>query len=328
MRLIAKHGDIELMRYVPAEEVHRLLDYPALVEALRELFRRGCDRQERIIISEALPDKRQNDWLILPAWQFGRHQGIKLVSVFPENEAKGIASVQCLYVLFDGSNGMALLGIDGAAITMRKTAANSALAATYLARKDSGTLLMLGAGTMALPLIEAHCAVRPIRRVLIWNRTRAKAEAVASKVRLPGVTASVATDIAAVIAEADIISAATMSSTPLIEGRWLKPGQHLDLVGGFREEMREADDEAVRRSRIFVDARFTAAAHAGDIVKPLASGIITDADITDTFELARGEKPGRQNDQEITLFKSGGGGHEDLGTAQHLLTRLEATAKT
>ena len=316
------------MRYVPADEVHRLLDYPSLVEALRELFRRGCDRLERIVISEHLPDKRQNDWLILPAWQFGRHQGIKLVSVFPHNESKGLASVQGLYVLFDGSNGMALLGIDGAAITLRKTAANSALAATYLARKNSSTLLMLGAGAMALPLIEAHCAVRPIRRVLIWNRTKSRAETVAASVALPGVSARAVDSIEAAMSEADIVSAATMSATPLIQGRWLRPGQHLDLVGGFREEMREADDEAVRRSRIFVDARFTAAAHAGDIVKPLASGIITDADITDTFELARGEKPGRQNDQEITLFKSGGGGHEDLGTAQHLLTRLEATAKT
>src|ERR1700687_3701931 len=157
------------MRVVSPEEVHRLLDYPSLVEALRELFRRGVDRVERDIISEPLADERQNDWLILPAWQFGRHQGIKLVSVFPGNEAKGLASVQGLYVLFDGTNGLPIAVIDGAAITMRKTAANSALAATYLARRDAATLLMLGAGSMALPLIEAHCAVRPIRRVLVWN---------------------------------------------------------------------------------------------------------------------------------------------------------------
>ena len=312
------------MRYVSAEEAHRLLDYPSLVEALRELFRLGCDRVERMLISQPLPDGRQNDWLMLPAWQFGRHQGIKIVSVFPENESRGIASVQGLYVLFDGSNGKAVMAVDGAAITLHKTAANSALAATYLARKDAKTLLMLGAGAMALPLIEAHCAVRPIRRVLIWNRTPARAEATAAKVKLPGVSVIVADEIRAALGEADVISAATMSPTPLIRGEWLKPGQHLDLVGGFREEMREADDEAVRRSRIFVDARFTAAAHAGDICQPLAAGIIADSDITDTFELARGEKPGRQNDQEITFFKSGGGGHEDLGTAQHLLAKLKA----
>jgi ornithine cyclodeaminase len=315
------------MRVVSAEEVHRLLDYPSLVEALRELFRRGVDRVERYVISEPFAGERQNDWLILPAWQFGRHQGIKLVSVFPANEAKGLASVQGLYVLFDGTNGLPVAAIDGAAITMRKTAANSALAATYLARKDAATLLMLGAGAMALPLIEAHCAVRPIRRVLVWNRTPARAEAVAASVKLPGVTARASADLAGAVAQADIISAATMSTRPLIEGRWLKPGHHLDLVGGFREEMREADDEAVRRSRIFVDARFTAAAHAGDICQPLASGLIAESDITDTFQLARDERPGRRDDGEITLFKSGGGGHEDLGTAQHLLAKIEAAAK-
>jgi alanine dehydrogenase len=315
------------MRVVTADEVHRLLDYPSLVEALRELFRRGVDRVERYVVAEPLADRRQNDWLILPAWQFGRHQGIKLVSVFPGNGAKGLASVQGLYVLFDGTNGMPVAAIDGAAITLRKTAANSALAATYLARRDAETLLMLGAGAMALPLIEAHCAVREIRRVLVWNRTPARAEAVVANLKLPRVSAQVCTDLTGAVAEADIISAATMSTTPLIQGRWLKPGHHLDLVGGFREEMREADDEAVRRSRIFVDARFTAAAHAGDICQPLASGLITDSDITDTFQLARGERPGRRDDGEITLFKSGGGGHEDLGTAQHLLAKIEAADK-
>jgi alanine dehydrogenase len=313
------------MRYVAADEVHRLLDYPSLVEALRELFRRGCDRVERFGLSQPLADDRQNEWLLLPAWQFGRHQGIKLVSLYPGNESKGLATVQGLYVLFDGTNGLPVLAVDGAAITLRKTAANSALAATYLARENSHTLLMLGAGAMALPMIEAHCAVRPIRRVLIWNRTRSRAEAVAANVTLTGVSASAVDNIEAAVGEADIVSAATMSQTPLIEGRWLKPGHHIDLIGGYREEMREADDEAVRRSRIFVDARFTAAAYAGDICQPLASGIIADSDITDTFELARGEKPGRRSDSEITLFKSGGGGHEDLGTAQHLLAKLESS---
>src|SRR5579871_2924163 len=184
------------MRYVAADEVHRLLDYPSLVEALRELFRRGCDRVERFGLTQPLPDGRQNDWLLLPAWQFGRHQGIKLVSLYTDNESKGIATVQGLYVLFDGTNGLPVLAVDGAAITLRKTAANSALAATYLARKDSHTLLMLGAGAMALPLIEAHCAVRPIKRVLIWNRTRARAESAAAKLQLPGISAAVVDDIA------------------------------------------------------------------------------------------------------------------------------------
>jgi alanine dehydrogenase len=312
------------MRVVSAEEVHRLLDYPSLVEALRELFRRGVDRVETHALVEPLADGRQNDWLLLPAWQFGRHHGIKLVSVFPGNEAKGIASVQGLYVLFDGTNGLPLACIDGAALTLRKTAANSALAATYLARKDAATLLMVGAGALAPHLIEAHAAVRPIRRVLIWNRNAARGEATAAALSLPGLEIRATDDLEAGVRQAEIISTATMSTEPLIQGRWLQPGQHLDLVGGYRDDMREADDEAVRRSRIFVDARFTAAHHAGDITQPLARGLIAEAEITDSFQLARGERPGRQSEREITLFKSGGGGHEDLGTAQYLLSCLEA----
>lgn len=311
------------MRVVGAEETHRLLDYPGLVEALRDLFRRGVDKVERMLLSEDLPQGGRNDWLLLPAWQHGRHQGVKLVSVYPGNEARGIASIQGLYVLFDGTNGLPLLAVDGAALTLRKTAANSALAATYLARREAATLLMLGAGAMAPHLIEAHAAVRPIRRVLLWNRTAARAEAMAKSLgHRPKLAVAVATDLAAAVAEADVISAATMAKEPLIRGSWLRPGQHLDLVGGYTEHMREADDEAIRRARIFVDARFTAAAHAGDICQPLAAGLIADADITDTFQLARGERPGRQSEDEITLFKSGGGGHEDLGTAQYLLGRL------
>jgi ornithine cyclodeaminase len=196
------------------------------------------------------------------------------------------------------------------------------LAASYLARSDASTLLMIGAGALAPHLIDAHAATRPIRGVMIWNRTPSRAEALARMLSLPKISVSIVQNLAAAVADADIISAATMSKEPLIRGRWLKPGQHLDLVGGYREDMREADDVAVQRARVFVDARFTAAACAGDICQPLAAGLISDADITDTFQLARGEKPGRQNDQEITLFKSGGGGHEDLGTAQYLLRRL------
>lgn len=312
------------MRIVTAEEAHRLLDYPSLVEALRELFRRGVDRAERFALEQPLPDGRRNDWLLLPAWQFGRHMGVKLVSVYPENQARGIDSVQGLYLLFDGKTGLPLAAIDGAALTLRKTAANSALAATWLAREDAGTLVMLGAGALGPHLVRAHCAVRPIRRVRIWNRTAARAEAAAAELRDElGLDVAPTADPEAAIRAADIVSCATMATEPLVKGAWLAPGTHVDLVGGFREDMREADDEAVRRARIFVDARFTAT-RAGDISQPLASGLVTDADIADSFELARGLKPGRRSPDEITLFKSGGGGHEDLGTAQHLMAKISA----
>jgi ornithine cyclodeaminase/alanine dehydrogenase-like protein (mu-crystallin family) len=310
------------MRYISAAELTAKLEFPPLVEALRELFRRGVDEARAIHLSQALADGRRNDWLLLPAWQFDRHMGVKLVSVFAGNEAKGLASVQGLYVLFDGTNGLPLAAIDGAAITLWKTAANSALAATYLARNDARTLLMVGAGALAPYLARAHCAVRPIARVMIWNRTAKNAERMAAALARPGLTVDVVSDLAAAVARADIVSCATMASTPVIHGAWLAPGVHVDLVGAYRPEAREADDEAIRRARVFIDAWFTAGEHCGDICQPVAAGLLRREDITDTFQLARGERPGRARDDEITLFKSGGGGHEDLGTAQHILARV------
>jgi ornithine cyclodeaminase len=310
------------MRYISADELNAKLEFPPLVEALRELFRRGVDEARAIHLSQPLAEGRRNDWLLLPAWQFDRHMGIKLVSVFAGNEAKGLASVQGLYVLFDGTNGLPLAAIDGAAITLWKTAANSALAATYLARKDARTLLMVGAGALAPYLARAHSAVRPIDRVMIWNRTARNAERMATTLARPGLTVEAVSDLAAAVSRADIVCCATMASTPVIQGAWLAPGVHVDLVGAYRPQMREADDEAIRRARVFIDAWFTAGEHCGDICQPVAAGLLRREDITDTFQLARGERPGRVRDDEITLFKSGGGGHEDLGTAKHILSRV------
>jgi len=310
------------MRHIDADTTHRLLDYRGLVEGLRDMYQRGVDLTERKVLHQKLPDGSQNDWLILPAWQFGRHQGIKLVSVFPGNEKKGLASVLGLYVLFDGETGQPILTVDGAALTLRKTVCNSALAVDYCARKDASKLLVVGAGNLAPHVVKAHASVRPIREVRIWNRTAAKAGALAQQLSRPGFAVSAAADLESAVPWADIVSGVTMTKQPLIEGTWLRPGQHLDLIGGFRPDMREADDAAVKRSRLFIDARFSVLDECGDICQPLAAGLIKERDITDLFQLARGERPGRQTDDEITFFKSGGGGHEDLATAQYLLSKI------
>lgn len=310
------------MRHIDAETAHRFLDYRGLIEALRDMYRRGVDIAERHVLHETLPDGRQNDWLLLPAWQFGRHQGIKLVSVYPGNAEKGLASIQGLYVLFDGTNGLPLLTIDGAALTLRKTVCNSALAVDYLARQDAAKLLVVGAGALAPHVVAAHSSVRPIKEVRIWNRTAEKAAALAQRLSRPGLAVEAAGELEAAVRWADVITTVTMSKTPLVLGAWLRPGQHLDLIGGFRPDMREADDEAVRRARLFVDARFSVLDECGDISEPLEAGLIEEPDLTDLFQLARGQRPGRQGDGEITLFKSGGGGHEDLATAQYLASRL------
>ena len=313
------------MQYIDAARTHALLDYPGLVEALRELFRRGVDKLERMGLSQPLPKGEGNFWLILPAWQFGRNFGAKLVSVFPGNAAKGKESVLGIYALFDGETGEPLAVIDGAALTVRKTAANSALAASYLARKDAARLLMVGAGAMAPHLIQAHCAVRPIREVRIWNRNLDRARQLAAELRIEDVRVAAASDLESAARWADVISCATMATAPLVKGAWLKPGTHLDLVGSFRPDMREADDDCVRRARRhYIDTRLTTLEESGDIIDPVAAGLIDPQALIETGQLARGEKPGRIDEEEITFFKSGGGGHEDLGTAQYLLSRLQA----
>jgi alanine dehydrogenase len=315
------------MHLIDAERTHALLDYPGLVEALRELFQRGVDRLERMGLSQPLPKGGANDWLLLPAWQYGRNFGAKLVSIFPGNAAKGKESILGIYALFDGETGEPLAVIDGAALTVRKTAANSALAATYLAREDASRMLMVGAGAMAPHLIQAHAAVRPIREVKIWNRSAGRARQLAARLRLPDVSVAAADDLEAAVRWADLVSCATMATEPLIRGAWLKPGAHLDLVGSFRPDMREADDDCVRRARRhYIDTRLTTLEESGDIIQPVAAGLIDPDRLIDTFQLARGEAKGRQSAEEITFFKSGGGGHEDLGTAQYLLRRLQSGA--
>jgi ornithine cyclodeaminase len=208
--------------------------------------------------------------------------------------------------------------MDGAMLTLRKTAANSAAAADWLARKDAATLCMVGAGALAPHLVEAHCAMRPISKVLWWNRSRDALYRAITAVRplLPHVAIEATTDLAAAVARADIVSTATMSLEPVVKGAWLKSGAHLDLVGGYRPDMREADDDCLKRAaRIYVDARFTTLEVAGDLTQPIASGLLDQASVVDMEQAARGQKPKRTSDSEITWFKSGGGGHEDLATA-------------
>jgi ornithine cyclodeaminase len=177
---------------------------------------------------------------------------------------------------------------------------------------------------MAPHLIMAHTAIRPsIDRVFVWNRNAERARRLAGEVKLDGIDIRATDDLAAAVHQADVISCATMATEPLIAGDWLKPGAHLDLVGGYRPQMRESDDACIRRARVYVDSRWFTLGRVGDIKTPIDNGTMTEADIAgDLFQLARGEVPGRQSADEITLFKNAGGGHLDLGTAKFLLTRL------
>lgn len=310
------------MRHLPlldAEEVARLLPYGELVDELQAAHRRPAPACRRTVFG---PDGSDQSFLALPAWQPGEAIGVKLVTVFPGNPAAGRPSVQALYVLFDGETGEPAALVDGTELTYRKTAADSALGARFLARDDARTLLMVGAGGLAQHLIAAHRTVRPsIERVLVWNRTPVRAEAVAA-----GVGGVVVDSLEAAVSDADVIITATMTKEPLISGRWLRPGTHLDLVGSFLPDHREVDDDAVVRSEIYVDDRLATLTEDGDLVIPLAAGSITADDVRgDLWELCRGDVPGRRDPDAITLFENGGGGHLDLMTARFAWQRWQLT---
>lgn len=305
------------MQMIPADEVERRLDYPRLIEALRAMFRDGCEVPVRHHHTIGVNDGPAATLLLMPAWQTGGHIGVKVATVFPGNGAKGLPGVMASYLLLDGTTGAPVALLDGAALTARRTACASALAADYLARPDAAHLLMVGTGALAPHLIRAHAAVRPITRVTVWGRSPDKARALAEAVGRDGLSAAAADFLEDAVGRADIISCATMAVDPLVEGAWLKPGQHLDLVGGFTPDMREADDEAVRRARVYVDTRDGALKEAGDLVQPVANGVITPKDVAgDLFELTRGEAEGRRSADEITFFKSVGTALEDLAAAR------------
>ncbi len=312
------------MDFIDAAQVDALLDYPGLVAALEAGHRRGIDAAERLTLGQPSRRGATDHFLLLPAWQRDEALGVKLVTSFPDNAGTALPTVHAVYALFDGATGAPELLIDGTAMTPWKTAADSALGAKYLARENARTLLMVGSGVMAPALIRAHLAVRPsLRRVTIWNRTAAKAAALAESLASLDTNLEVSDDLEAAVRAAEVISCATGATAPLIQGAWLQPGSHLDLVGGFTPEMREADDEACRRARIHVDSRWFTLRDCGDIAGPLASGAITEADVLgDLFELCRGEAPGRQNAEEITIFKNAGGGHLDLMTARHIAAQV------
>lgn len=309
------------MQIVSAEQIDAVLNFPSLVETLREAFRAGAVQPVRHHHTIEYPSQANATLLLMPAWtDFAASEdgfiGVKIVTVAPDNNALGKPAVMGQYLLLEGKTGEPVALIDGQRLTQWRTACASALAATYLAREDASRLLVVGAGALGGFLARAHAAVRPIKKICIWNRTVANAEKLAAGLRTDTLQAEAVTDLDAALGWADIISAATISTEPLIKGALVKPGAHIDLVGGFTPAMREADDAAVTRSRVYVDTRAGATKEAGDIVQPLASGVLsTDGIVADLHELARGQKPGRASEAEITLFKSVGAALEDLAAA-------------
>jgi ornithine cyclodeaminase len=324
------------VKILSGAEVDSALDDLALIDRLEALFRAGCEMPQRhhhTVVAPNGPGSADATLLLMPAWTSqvvasgaaGRI-GIKVVTVFPDNGRQSLPSIFGQYLLLDGATGAPLALLDGTTLTKRRTACASGLASRYLSRPDAASLLMIGTGALAPHLVRVHAKVRPIERVAVWGRDADKARHLAHELAesLPtaigrSVAVQPVADRQSAVTEADIVSCATLSNSPLVEGDWLRAGQHLDLVGAYTSQMRESDDAAVRRAKLYVDTRAGALTEAGDVVQPLAAGVIDPGHVVaDLFELSRGRKPGRAFGERdaITLFKSVGAALEDLAAAE------------
>ena len=300
-----------------ARVVADALPYAQLIDALDEAFRSDVEVPQRVHHEVAVPGKRTATLLLMSAWRRGATLGVKVATIFPDNATVSLPAVHASYLLLDATTGAPLAILDGAELTLRRTACASALASRYLSRADSRQLLMVGTGSLAPHMIAAHAAARPIDNVCIWGRRVEAARSVAAVTRTTGLAAEVTEDLREAVSHADVICCATMAVEPLIEGEWLREGQHLDLVGAYTPAMREADSAAVGRAEVYVDTYAGALAEAGEIVQAIAEGALGRAEIRgELAELARGTSSGRTSDDSITLFKSVGTAVEDLAAAE------------
>ncbi len=297
---------------VPFAEAEPLLDWADLAQALADGH--SLPRAE---IGDTFLRRDPDTLLSRAAWIDGLGMAVKTATIFPGNPAGDKPMVNGALSLFSDLDGTLDAIVDFHLVTKWKTAGDSLLAATRLARPDSHTILIIGAGTVGHSLYQAYSSGFPDARFLIWNRSAGGAQRMAAA--FPNVT--VATDLETAVRAADIVTSATMTSTPLIRGDWLQPGQHIDLIGAYRSDMREADDAALKRARLFVDSRDTTLGHIGELKIPLGQGVITPEDvIADYYDLPGGAFA-RQSEDEITLFKNGGGAHLDLMTSSYILSQ-------
>ncbi len=306
------------MRYFDAETIRDRLPWPRMLDALDAMLQQDIAAPLRANYRIEVPGAPDASLLLMPAWRTGARIGVKLVTVFPGNRDLGLRAVNAVYALFDARDGVPLALFDGEELTARRTAGASAYAARFLARRDARHLVMVGAGRQARGLVEAHRVVRPIERVSLWSRTPGHADAAARDMARDGLPVVPVRDLEAAVRTADIVSCATLSTLPLVQGEWLAPGVHLDLVGAFRAAMRETDDTAIARADVIVvDDRTAALAEGGDLVQAIRSGAIAEACIAaELRDFARGVHPGRTRDGEITVFKSVGFALEDLAAAK------------
>ena len=301
--------------FIPFDAGEALMDWIGLTDALAA----GHDLP-RAEIGDTFLYRGKDTLLSRAAWIDGLGIAVKSATVYPDNPAKGRPMINGGLNLYGDATGMLEAIVDFHLVTKWKTAGDSLLAARRLARPDSRNILIVGAGNQGRALYAAYSAAFPQARFTVWNRTNTNAQKMADE--LPGL--QIADDLATAVAAADIITSATMSTDPLIKGAWLQPGQHVDLIGAYRPDMREVDDAALTRARIFVDSFDTTIGHIGEINIPLEAGTITRSDLqADYYDLGAFK---RTSNEEITLFKNGGGAHLDLMTSRYILDRWTASA--
>jgi alanine dehydrogenase len=311
------------MQVVDADRVRAGADLPGLIDCLEQAFRGGATAPQRTVLK--MPGGGgDRQFLVMPAFAPDGSAAVKLVTYRPDNASRGVPTVQAAIVAFS-EDGTPAAVLDGTMVTRLRTAAASALASKYLSRADSSRLTLVGTGALAPWMAAAHAIVRPIQRIDVWGRRPARSAATVEALRglvSAQVEVRAAPSLEESVAEADIISCATSCQAPLIAGRWLKPGSFVDLVGSFSPSAREVDDDVVRRARIFVDTFEGALAEAGDLLDPIARGVIRREQVEgELADLVRGKASGRRTAGEITLFKSVGTALEDLAAAQLLLER-------
>jgi ornithine cyclodeaminase len=310
---------------INADFIEQNTDFIQLISALKQ----GFSSKEIIV-----PMRHHHDFpnpevhsdstlLLMPAWKPSQEAGVKIVTVNPENGQFDLPSIQGTYIYLDAKKGTIKAILEAKSLTAKRTAAASALASSFLSRKNSNSLLMIGTGALSLNLIKAHASVRPIESVYVWGRTIEKAKAICDQLSNEKYVAKAIETIEEKISEVDIISCATLSKTPLVYGKYLKDGQHIDLVGAYKKDMREADDETIKKSSVFVDTFQGGLKESGDILMPLTNGTLKKEDIkADLFQLCLGDKSGRINDSEVTVFKSVGHALEDLVAAKYYYTKF------
>ena len=308
-----------MIPFIDSDFIESHTDYKSLIDKIKKGFASSSIEvpQRHHHNYKNPPEKEDSTLLIMPAWNPGKDMGVKLVTVSPENSKYNLPSIQGTYIYFDAQKGIPKAILEAKALTAKRTAATSALAASFLAREDVSSLLMIGTGALSTQLILAHCAIRPIKKVYIWGRNKLKADAICEQLKNERFEIQSVIDLNEVIGKVDIISVATLSKVPLIKGEYLQNGQHIDLVGAFKKDMRESDDEVVKRSQVYVDT-FGGMKESGDIFIPIQNGTLSENEIkADLFELCSNKKNGRNNDKEITLFKSVGHALEDLVAAKY-----------